>query len=125
MTLPVKVYRNLHKHCWSVRSNTTGRVIEHRDSLVLLNPIFRVQKAGRLKVIQTKRKNVHAYVKGWMCLESDFENWIRCRGISYNPYNYETFVFTDNAEPVHDLNGHVVNFTGEGKVWLLELPKRS
>ena len=31
----VEVYRNLRRRCWSIRSNKTGKVIDHMSSVVL------------------------------------------------------------------------------------------
>jgi len=51
---------------------------------------------GREKVLREKRKNVHAFVKGYL---QDAEN-VSCNPsvitkeveVTYNPYKYETFV---------------------------------
>ena len=74
----VKVYFNLHKKLFSVvalEGDKKGKVIKHTDSIDLSMPIFRVQKAGRERVLKEKKKNVHAYVTGYICkLKSDKEN---------------------------------------------------
>ena len=62
--VPVDVYRNLHKNTWSIRSRTTGRVIAHADNVVVKNVKFVVQPAGRQRVLDEERKNVHAFVRG-------------------------------------------------------------
>ena len=58
----VHVYRNLHKHCWSVRSK--GDVIAHVLVIQLLDCTCHVSEAARLSVIATKCRTVHAYIKG-------------------------------------------------------------
>ena len=58
----VEVYYNLHKRCLSIRHR--GKVIEHAKSVILRNANFRVQPAGRERVLKQKRKKVHAYVAG-------------------------------------------------------------
>jgi len=57
----VDVYRNLHKNTWSIRSRTTGRVVEHSDNVLVRAAKFVVQPAGRKRVLQEQRKNVHAF----------------------------------------------------------------
>ena len=95
--MKVKVYFNLHKKLFSVvalEGEDKGKVIEHTDKIDLAQPIFRVQKAGRKKVLKEKRKNVHAYVMGFRCkLKSDEElkeigsfEWVDA---TYDPYKYE------------------------------------
>jgi hypothetical protein len=53
----VQVYYNLHKRCLSVRHR--GKVIKHAKSVILRDASFRVQPAGRERVLKQKRKNVH------------------------------------------------------------------
>ena len=60
--LKVKVYRNLHKGCYSIQ--VKGRVVAHADEILIREPVFRVQPAGRKRVLRTKKKNVHAFVVG-------------------------------------------------------------
>ena len=60
----VHVYRNLQKKCWSVKDPSSGKVFNHVNNLHMHNVEFRVQPAGRDRVLKEKRKNVHAYVTG-------------------------------------------------------------
>ena len=60
----VKVYYNLQKDCLSVIDAETGLLYCHAHRVELHNAKFRVQLAGRNRVIKEKRKNVHAYVVG-------------------------------------------------------------
>jgi hypothetical protein len=84
----VHVYRNLHKNKWSIKYK--GKVIKHLDELVLINCVFRVQKAGRAKVLREKRKNVHAYVCGEL---TDITDTTICNTpAGYNPYKRDCFV---------------------------------
>ena len=98
--MKVKVYFNLHKKLFSVvalEGDNKGKVIEHTDRIDLAQPIFRVQKAGRERVLKEKKKNVHAYVSGYRCkLKSDEElekigsfEWVSA---TYDPYLYDSFV---------------------------------
>jgi hypothetical protein len=93
--LEVEVYRNLTKNCYSVRHK--GKVISHEDEAILAATKFRVQPAGRARVLKEKRKNVHAYLKGVVVgsntedllnLDLAGKNLVRVR---YNPYEKDHF----------------------------------
>ena len=60
----VKVYYNLQKDCLSVIDAETGLLYCHAHRVELHDAKFRVQLAGRNRVIKEKRKNVHAYIVG-------------------------------------------------------------
>lgn len=107
MTLPttkgsamrVECYWNLHKRCFSVRAlegPDQGRVIVHAKSVVLFEPKFVVQAAGRDKVRREHKKNVHAFVRGYL-MNKQFEDRIIANTetpwevATYNPYTHETW----------------------------------
>lgn len=87
----MRVYRNLHKKCYSVQYNR--KVVSHEDNLLLFLPKFKVSEAGRQRVIREKRKNVHAVVEGtaipWVQVGFDPDRFDK---VMYNPYKYATFV---------------------------------
>lgn len=63
----VEVYWNLHKNRFSVRAldgRDKGIVIAHCEYVALTDATFHVQQAGRRRVIETGRKNVHAVIRG-------------------------------------------------------------
>lgn len=91
---PCKVYRNLHRKCFSVQQG--GIVKCHAENVILKNAEFLVSDKGRERVRREKRKSVHAFVKGFVVAASetikgqlDF-GWQKCY---YNPY--ETDYFTE------------------------------
>jgi len=93
----VQVYRNLHTGTFSVRQD--GRVISHPTTLALRDAEFRVQPAGRAKVLIEKRKNVHAYISGYIIrdsaaqdLMSDYKWTYDKRPVRYNPYDADYFM---------------------------------
>ena len=100
----VYVYFNLHKKCWSVRQD--GLVKFHSQQVCLQNCKFAVQPAGRARVLREKSKNVHAFVRGYLCDTKapkgrpDIENQNIWDNISYNPYKSATFV-DDANNPVY------------------------
>jgi len=85
----VYVYFNLHKKVWSVRQS--GKIVEHTKYIMIEDARFLVGQAGRKKVIEEKRKNVHAGISGYVVDRvpnvPDF-----CTTVSYNPYKNETFI---------------------------------
>ncbi len=80
--------------------------IKHASVVELDKVTFAVQPAGRAKVIEQKRKNVHAYVRGDLVktksatkrqsvtITADY------RLVTYNPYKYDSFVLASNETPV-------------------------
>ena len=104
----VFVYFNLHKKCFSIKAlegDRKGRVIAHRDVVVLENCKFKVSESGRQRVLREKRKNVHAGVTGvWMDdarEQSHFEFLtIVGRQVTYNPYKYSSFVIKATEQTV-------------------------
>jgi len=111
----VEVYRNLHKNCFSIRSK--GKVIAHRNKLVIKNAKFVIQPAGRKRVLETKRKNVHALVRGNLSSFKGLADKPLGPEISYNPYRFDYFYNKDNLEPIYDASIVVFN---NNKVNLLE-----
>ena len=86
---PVYVYRNLHKKCLSVKQR--GIVRCHARNVVLKDWDFIVWQAGQAKVRKEKKKNVHAFLFGYVTTSKvanellDF-GW---QSVYYNPYSCE------------------------------------
>jgi len=99
--MKVAVYFNLHKKTFSIKAlegDNKGKVIGYSDDVVVDNAVFKVSEAGRNRVLQEKRKNVHAYVIGE--LKSIIEAAICGEKITYNPYLYNSFVTAMNKTAV-------------------------
>ena len=104
---PVEVYRNLHKKCWSVRQR--GKVKLHTDYICLQNAEFKVSQKGRERVLREQRKNVHAFIKGFIIDAAEINKWedamesygqdVEWTDVSYNPYKYSSFV-TATEKPI-------------------------
>jgi len=99
--MEVDVYKNLHKDTWSIRDRRTGRVIEHSDVVHIDDATFVVQPAGRRRVLQERRKNVHAFVRGKWIISSwtvrqEFAN---PKEVVYNPYESDQFRLKDSGKP--------------------------
>ena len=109
----VDVYKNLHKGIWSVRSRTTGKVIAHKTLVRVLDASFVVQPAGRQKVLDEKRKNVHAFVRGQ--LSSQKTTTLYWRPVTYNPYKADHFCYKDTGDKVTSASEALLNEDG---VWV-------
>ena len=94
----VQVYFNLHKNLWSVRHK--GKVISHQGTICLNDVTFRVQPAGRDRVRREGKKNVHAFACGKYEPARSYHDKKLGRNITYNPYKYDTFVYSDDLTPV-------------------------
>lgn len=92
----VDVYYNLARKCLSVRYR--GRVIGHVPAITLRDATFHVSEPGRQRVLENKRKNVHAVVRGEFVKYYAPSELIADR-VHYNPYKVATFV-KDDGTPV-------------------------
>jgi hypothetical protein len=67
----------------------SGIVRKHVERIYLENVKFVVRPAGRQRVLETKRKNVHAFVKGAARAWTDVP--LGAVRVSYNPYKSGDF----------------------------------
>ena len=106
-----RLYRNLHKGCFSVQEYIKGkgyRVVDHiEDGYLIYNCTFKVYESGRQKVLRDLQKNVHAYVQ--------FDNYAKMDIVSktkeqpyYNPYKVDSFVSSTTQEKLTEQYNVVV-----------------
>jgi hypothetical protein len=106
--MKVFCYFNLHRKCFSIKAlegPNKGRVVAHRDDVLLFDCVFKVSEAGRQRVLRERKKNVHAGVVGeWDETGTDLITIARVttigRPVTYNPYKYNTFVYLYGQQPV-------------------------
>ena len=98
-----RLYRNLHKGCFSVQKyipNKGYRVVDHiSDNITLYGCTFKVYQSGREKVLREKQKNVHAYVEF-----TSYENGVQLHSETqpyYNPYKFDAFVSSITQKPLN------------------------
>ena len=93
--MKVRIYFNLHKKMLSIQTKVDGvwKVIKHVENAYLENVTFKVSEAGRQRVLNNKRKNVHAYVCGTLINELPTSGVLK--SVSYNPYKCEKFECQD------------------------------
>ena len=104
----VRVYRNLHNKCYSVKQDNL--VLVHADNVTLNKAKFIVSKAGQKRVRDEKKKNVHAFVEGYVVDTRQADNyvdgdksdeqlfngesdWLK---LYYNPYKCDGFTTPDD-----------------------------
>lgn len=125
--LTVKVYRNL-KHGKAARPLYSimykGRVIARQHRVLLTAATFVVNQAGRRRVIETKRKNVHAFVVGeWVRVpDSAFgtdETDSRVLGLKiiYNPHKMSSFQ-TEMGNAIKGARGVLLNENGMSATYI-------
>jgi len=90
MDKKVEVYWNLHKKLWSVRE-AHGRVLGHSEYVRLVEVDWVVQEGGRQRVLRERKKNVHAFARGYLLRSGPIFLWGE-RDITYNPYKYSSFM---------------------------------
>ena len=101
-SMDTRCYFNLHKNKISVQKKVNGvwRVQRHADSVALDDATFKVSKAGRERVLQSKRKNVHAYICGNET--ASFNYCKKLTQVNYNPCLFDYFFERDSGNPVQE-----------------------
>lgn len=111
----IRVYRNLHADAYSVQTHERGRgwrVALHASRVAVSSVSFKVNEAGRQRVLKERRKNVHAYAEGSLTAQPGLCA-IGWRRVGYNPYRAPTFT----CDVLGAVSGaDVVEFTESGKI---------
>ena len=87
--MKVDIYRNLNipkdDPCkWSVLDRSNRKVVDRVQTAHVKDVKFVVQPAGRKRVLEEKRKNVHAFIRGE--LTDDRFMAVGLVKVIYNPY---------------------------------------
>jgi hypothetical protein len=91
---PVRCYRNLNRRLngesgfWSVKQGATVKF--HCRTIFLKNVTFPVNERVRLEVVQNQKKQVHAYVEGFLTDRPTYFD--DAHEVKYNPYENKKFV---------------------------------
>ena len=100
--MKVAVYYNLHKHTFSLQSRNKedyGKVIGHTEHVILKNANYVVRDSGRDKVLQEKKKNVHAFVVGEVVEGLEGSRNVE-KVVTYNPYKCRSFYEVKTMLPI-------------------------
>lgn len=105
---PIKVYRNLHKEGIWYSIKQGNLIVAHATKLCMGDCDFIVNEKGRRRVLKERRKNVHAYIKGYyttsiMGTAADKNDLPAL--IKYDPYKYKTFVCTNLIREPYEVKG--------------------
>jgi len=108
----VRVYYNLRKNCLSVVEKSTRRVYRYTQGISLSNVKFIVSQKGVERIRRNKRKEVIAFVEGWVMAWHASEYCWQCgdmrRGFStldgievlFNPYKWKNFVLKNGKRKI-------------------------
>ncbi|ADC52273.1 hypothetical protein BpOF4_21389 (plasmid) [Alkalihalophilus pseudofirmus OF4] len=98
----VDVYFNIHHEGYSIRCSRTKKVLARCNSVRLKDGEFRVSEKGRQKVLASRRKAVHAYIKGTFIAadETMLDNPQMTQSVYYNPYKTELFTDVRSGKPM-------------------------
>lgn len=108
----VRAYYNLRRGCFSIQDAESKQVIAHTPNLSVGEAQFRVYETGRQRVLETKEKNVHAFVVGKF-LGAETPEIEGCRSGSYNPYKAGAFLDRETGESLRGIFP-VVHCVGTG-----------
>lgn len=114
---PVEVYRNIRGRDYSIRQ--AGVVVGHATHLAMGDCTFVVQPAGNRLVRKTKRKNVHAFIRGILSNRGimgtlpEYEKPLPAK-VTYDPYRNTTFMMSLGSilKPVKTAYGVIINKHG-------------
>lgn len=101
-------YRNLNKlnmfSCRQRKGDLKSKVSGYANIFIVENPLFVVSEKSRMRVTATKRKNVHAFVRGEFhsaMFNYDLESVISAMPCcTYNPYFAGFFYYKEDKRPI-------------------------
>lgn len=103
-TKQVKIYKNLHNGLFSVMQDNL--VVAHIENFKMSSVIFKVNESGRQRVIQEKKKNVHAFICRLLqeinCTDDDLIISNPYTKIRYNPYVSDSFMLSINSFKINN-----------------------
>jgi hypothetical protein len=99
----VEVYRNLNvEGHYSIRCAKSKLVLCHAESVLIKNCRFVTNEKSRQKIIETKRKLVHAYVVGeFIEADTPMPEDVQ-EGVYYNPYITKSFVLLQGGNVIEN-----------------------
>jgi hypothetical protein len=88
-----------------ISAKTGDSPVEYFGTLIISDARFIVSAPGRKRTLDTKQRNVHAWVVGkkFAGIPSQhppFGFAKQMRQVTYNPYKFDSFVDTETFEPV-------------------------
>lgn len=96
------LYRNLHSKTFSLQFK--GLVIERPLFVIMEKVEFKVSVKGRQRVLEEKRKNVHAKVIAENYSIVEYIDVKDKKEIYYNPYLTPNFIDKETGKPIYFAN---------------------
>ena len=98
---PVEIYRNLNnkEYRYSIRQNKL--VVAHSNELKLRDCSFVVSETGRQRAVREQRKNVHAFVSGFLIKKNTPILGETQQEVFYDPFQFENFINFETLKPIH------------------------
>jgi hypothetical protein len=95
----VRVYKNIRTGLYSVKDKSG--LVKYKCSTIILKDVeYIVSQKGKLAVIKTGIKNVHAFIEGYIIDEKELLENFYSQEVTYNPFKYSSFVESDTKIPV-------------------------
>lgn len=115
---PVRVFKNWKLGCYNIMQS--GKLLASAKQVRLSGVEFLVRPSGRKRMLESGRRNVHAYAVGQLVDYVHPEDprtleKIDGRGIFYNPYQFPSFVDDKTQAPVTD--ARLAQFEESGVVY--------
>jgi hypothetical protein len=95
----VRVHLNLHRGDWSISDPRTGLVLRSATDVTLEGVTFHVSETTRQRIIERKRRRVHAWAIGQLLAVDTAPDLAGLEPVTYNPFRAPTFTTTE-GEPV-------------------------
>ncbi|MCJ2006744.1 hypothetical protein [Methylobacterium sp. J-092] len=111
--MTVDVYRNLRRRAFSIREG--GRVVGHRQAVMLRDVTFIVSAAGVRRVRSRGQREVVAFARGVLSESPLAEQAVRVR---FDPYRAADFTLPDGTSIKA---AAVVSFLADGSCWASNL----
>lgn len=110
---PVRLYRNLHNGKVSIKQGK--HVVGHTEEIIVQCTRFIVSEKNRQRVLLTKRKNVHAFVEGYVCESAPTGDGL---SVWYNPYKTDCFLLVESGLRCDSASYVKVSADGKIEVWI-------
>jgi hypothetical protein len=107
-----KVHKNLHNGLWVITQKIEGKwmVCHYSNDVVLEGDIqFKISEKSRLRAVEQKTRNVHAYVQGILVEVDAVKRTEFPNHFSYNPFKYDCFYNTSNFERIDSAKAIIFN----------------
>lgn len=86
----VRIYRNLNRKGKIYSIKQDNLVVAHTEDFIIKSVSFIINRAGKNRAIQTKTRNVHAFLEGYLTDFNSIELQF-CYNLNYNPFSEKGF----------------------------------